>query len=430
MEVKMSICWSCGCEITEENESKEHIIPNNLFGKQKPKTLLCKTCNTEYSKLDRSLGDDFKDIRSFIPTKKDRGKQPFIVVTSDDGTEYKVQNGIPKLNKPDFPKNPEKRIVDGKEQKVYNITTRDEEELNSMIKGLKRKYTDKEVFTEYKNEKEEYLGTLKYNSTILSDQNLRAVAKIAANFYTWKGGNRSEILDVIDYINGNSNKEYVGVYYPGNVSNGASYDISHVIYLRGDNNERILYCYIELFGAINFVVILNDEYDGENIEQHYRLNVETKDDCTEDFKLNLTKDEIEKIISCDIPTEQLKAHYGRIGNILVSKSAHRFIKSLIENILQDKAVDKDVFVSLWEEIGLKLNEYPNWDIWAYCAYHVEVWDQNNFKCSCGSTDHHFCLIGMNIKGNIPFVNLKIICKECGKMSEFESFPKRKSISKH
>ena len=33
----MAICYYCGCEITKENNSMEHIIPNVLRGRLKKK---------------------------------------------------------------------------------------------------------------------------------------------------------------------------------------------------------------------------------------------------------------------------------------------------------------------------------------------------------------------------------------------------------
>lgn len=418
----MSNCWCCGVKITKDNVSREHVIPNALCGKLKSNDLLCIDCNTGYHHLDRTLTEDFKFILANINCKKDRGKQVHIIAKNKNGTEYKLKNGIPELKAPYFPDKPEIKIINGEKQEVYNIIARSQEELTSMRKGLRKKHPDKIVEIVKTEETFEYLSDLDYSDTILSDESFRAVAKIAVNFYILHGGDCDLIQDLISYINGYNNENFVGLYFPDITKDC---DVFHHIFLKGDNAEGILYCYIELFGAINYVIILNDNYDGKDFITQYSFNIETRKENKRSIDISLSKKEIQAIVSNEIPIDQLKTSLINLDNVLNSKNAFKTIKQIIIQVLNEE-IKKNPNLeirNIWPLIKYELEKYPYWKNLQSCAYNLESWDQEGIKCSCGNSDYVFLLISINIKGNVLFVLLKTACKSCGQQINFEYKPK-------
>lgn len=404
------ICWSCGNEITPETSSKEHIIPNALFGKLKPK-ILCKTCNSEFDTIDRSLADDLDSISILVNSKRDRGSAKPLEAKSVSGDIYKIH---PK-GKAEI-----KTMVDLNGDK-YSIKVSNEEELKKINGGIKKKHTIKSfTFKEF----EGYLGPLKLEtSTILSDETFRAVSKIAIDYYIYSGGHRDNILDVISYVKtDNDPKGVVWCYYGKEISiSKKECEILHSIILIGDTSQNILYCYIELYGALNFIVLLSDSYNGINFTKTYFLDVEERQEVTKKVDVSLSREKIEEIIKRqDLDTKMLEEYMGKVGNILLSKRVHDFIMNLVlKTVIDNPHLE---FKNIWDKVQVKFDEYPHWNILALCAYHLKVCCQTGPNCSkdsCDSNEYTYILTSLVIKGTTLFLLLTIFCNICKSSQMYE-----------
>ncbi|NMC34093.1 MAG: HNH endonuclease [Veillonellaceae bacterium] len=406
-------CWRNNEPITKKNESKEHIIPNALCGKRKPKTLLCDTCNNELHFLDRRLSEDLDFILANLSCKRDSGSAPPIIAVSSDGTEYKMKNGKAKLKDPVFPDSPTVAYVDGKKTEIYNIVARSLDEAHAMVEGLKKKYPDKDFVVEMKKI-EVYLDSLNTNSIILSDESFRAIAKIAVNFYMWKVGKKGNIEGAIDYVNGLSKEEIVGIYYNEEAKNLKDCEIAHILYIKGDKEEKILYCYVSLFGAIDFIVLLNDDYNDENYEELYSLNVETRHEDITRFELSLTNTQIKEIINDELPIEDLKRGLGKTNRIIEAKNVLNAVADIITEHIANNNLDTIAkLINEWDNIKSKIDSYPHLAT-LHCPYQVEVRTQPKLKCDCGLDQTVYMLVSLNISGTV-FLQIQIYCNMCGKI---------------
>ncbi|MBK8723793.1 MAG: hypothetical protein IPL95_16540 [Saprospiraceae bacterium] len=87
--------------------------------------------------------------------------------------------------------------------------------------------------------------------------NFRAIVKIALNFYFFKRKKHSHIDRAIDFMIGKIDDiGIVQYFYPDNENLLIKNEISHILYLKGDHNQKVLYCYIELYNLHCFIVIL------------------------------------------------------------------------------------------------------------------------------------------------------------------------------
>lgn len=282
--------------LSAENESLEHVIPNALGGHLKSKQLVCSEINTGmFSKLDAELCKRI-EIAKLIKFKRDDGKnQPEIIGTSNDGLKYSVNN-----------------TQHGKLLSVKPIEHTDENgkrflkfplhQKNEVISArLKKNPLLKEENIEIKIENEDTYNRLDFQNglnIITSTDSFRAIAKIATNFYILKNGDKKYILDIVDFIIGaeNISKINLGYFYPEEFLNIKLEDseVSHILYLKGCKKEKVLYCYVELFNCHCFVVILNSNYSGPEIQETYIWNLVNSKEIDENIFMDISIDIILK----------------------------------------------------------------------------------------------------------------------------------------
>lgn len=90
----------------------------------------------------------------------------------------------------------------------------------------------------------------------------------------------------------------------------ASYPI-HSLVLVGSKMERLLYCHVELFSAFQWYVLLDDDYDGDDIFHSYacRLSDGAEIDFSEYFRYVLTEQE----------SADLASRYKRVGLLKIAE---------------------------------------------------------------------------------------------------------------
>jgi len=122
----------------------------------------------------------------------------------------------------------------------------------------------------------------------------RAVAKIATNFAVLHEISTNYFLDFLMFIKGSDDLTRIklGYYFPKErlLYKFDEDEISHIIYLHGSAEEKILYCYVELFNTHCFIIILNQNYTGPGCNDHYIWDVRKGKQLKKDISLDLTKD--------------------------------------------------------------------------------------------------------------------------------------------
>lgn len=79
-------CYICDNELTEENQSDEHIILNAIGGHLHSHIVLCKKCNSELGeKADSKLAEDLSFYTDMLQVKKNRQKNHKRIMLDKDG---------------------------------------------------------------------------------------------------------------------------------------------------------------------------------------------------------------------------------------------------------------------------------------------------------------------------------------------------------
>ncbi len=412
----MNNCWFCGEKITKKNESLEHIIPNAIFGKLKSKKILCKNCNQELSTLDTILDKSLTFITSLIDLKKDRkGKSKrLLMVDPKTGQKYILGAGFRfEAYNPTI----EKEVKD--DGTIENSFKGDQKQHKKYVESLKKKYPGRKIDVTY-YKKEKIRPQLKDNGDI--SINIRELSlpilKIAINYYMHCNHDIKYINDAIAILKSGKNGEKITwYYYPENdvLNKKENCEILNLLFLKGDNQNRVLYCYISIYGALNFIICLNNNYGGPNFEETYVQNIK-KGKVKRHINIDLSRKLIQTLFKeRKMPTTELKNSLTELTGTLRSNAVHTHIKITLQEIIvenQDKNIDE-----IWKIAELEFNKIPlsDWKNWLLCAPHKKKWEQNK-KCECGPSRFSFELTGRNDDG---FKEVMLIskCKECNESTK-------------
>lgn len=263
-------CYICYTEITSQNETDEHIIINAAGGRLKSKELICEKCHrSEYwEEIDTALAKQLNALSNMLMVKRHRGKpQPIIGDKQSTGEKYLLEvGGKPTLGKPSVEK-----TVDGDKTNI-SITARSEKELRKILKGVAKKHPHFDVEEAMKSAKwrEEYFDeALHFQNQIGGKEVFRAVCKCATNFFVHKKGESSQIKHLIPYIKGEADKDVVWMHYQENLYELEPEESFHLIHLVGKSEDKTLYCYVDYFNTYKYLVLLSDDYTGEDMKETY-----------------------------------------------------------------------------------------------------------------------------------------------------------------
>ena len=98
----MKICALCDAEITKNNYTREHVIPNAIGGRKKVKGFICKSCNSiSGAEWDADLAKKLNPFSLFFRIQRKKGEVPALSFKTTGGEEYILNaDGSMSLTKP------------------------------------------------------------------------------------------------------------------------------------------------------------------------------------------------------------------------------------------------------------------------------------------------------------------------------------------
>lgn len=336
-------CYLTGELITENNESLEHIIPNALGGKIKSKTVLTEDANTKILKdLDVAFNMIFEPFYRRLPLQKDRTVKTGLV-----GIHEKYNQEIVWKENKCFPRKP---IFDSEKKTIYAQTLKiGNGYLYKLIKENKvQKEDDIKIFTDLS-------GTVEFNFKIDNNIFPKGFAKIASGYASYCGVDRQELTGVLDFERKIFRDEIALIpYYPASIQEmfaernflKSQHVPIHSLVLKGSKTDGLLYCYVELFSAFQYIVILNAKYKGEDIYKTYLFDLlASKEISYAEYVDSIVDEEmIKKILpryrDFNFETIEFMVDVAKNKNELLKRYCHkkyRDVESLIAYIeLQEK----------------------------------------------------------------------------------------------
>ncbi|RZK25104.1 MAG: hypothetical protein EOO43_06370 [Flavobacterium sp.] len=156
------------------------------------------------------------------------------------------------------------------------ISGASKQQVLQIASGLQRKFSDIDLDS-IERKLQEGNGLINDNLAIdFSVGNylyLRAIAKIAVNYYLMKVRGSQYLRTIIDVINGvEAAPDYIRDYFvPAGLINNN--EIAHIISVKGSASSKQLYAHIILFNTYSYKVALCNNYDGEAVDLLYRYDV-------------------------------------------------------------------------------------------------------------------------------------------------------------
>lgn len=362
-------CYRCNIEITERNESEEHIILNACGGRLKSKNLLCESCNSIFgNKFDFELAKSTNDIANLLMIKRQDGvPQPIDSFRSATGDKYYLEyGGSPVQAKTHY------EIIQKEGNKArLKIQAKDRKELKKTLIGIKRNYPGIDIEAVLKEAQEKsfyYNDSFEVKSHIGGDGTFKSIAKTAINFFIHKGGESKYIKHLLPYLEGNEKLNIVWMHYPENdIYKPDKDEVSHVLKVIGDSKEKVLYAYVELFNLHCFIIQLNVSYDGKDINSDYVFNVHSYQVKENKTDLKLTRDELISLFEHkdSKPFEKVQNRYARvltIANKIQDKhQLNKIISNAVDNTLgilpEGTVIDEKITSLMFNELMKKLRPF-------------------------------------------------------------------------
>ncbi|WP_430933296.1 30S ribosomal protein THX [Saccharicrinis sp. 156] len=294
---KNMTCYVSKEKLTKANKSLEHIIPNAFGGKLKSFHLLNSYWNEKFGKtIDKTLIKQVP-LPTLLSVNRDRGQNPKIAAYSKGGNKYLIGENSSVEQRPSKPiqttlENGKISIkfIKGQEDGILRSLKKNNPDINidEIRKQIKWDNSKKEVEIFFENK----------FTAITGKDAFRAITKIIVNFYVFSTNEITEVADASLFIKGDfewNNK--IKYYYPNNknIHSLGRDEVSHLIYIKGNQKEKLLIGYLELFSTYNFLIILNDDYNGRNVEFSYCYDLTSDREIKKGISLILTKPEVDKM---------------------------------------------------------------------------------------------------------------------------------------
>ncbi len=285
-------CYICDHELTDTNKSDEHIILNAIGGHLHSDTLLCKNCNNKIGEMsDAQLAEDLSFFTDMLVVKKKRQNPHNQIMQDEHGHEVIVENGGQKiiLRRP---------LITKLNDNTLKITARNEKELKGIVEGLaKRGESVSESIVDI-------IGKAKFikerpclsKNVCITEKAFPSIIKSAVNYYMLLFHDAPTIKHLVPYILGEKNlKDVLYLHLFKNLPyETIEEQVTHMIHLEGNQNTKLLYAMMEFYGTYTYIVVLNSEYNGININKIYTYDTISSQEVTRSFSLPLRIEDLEQ----------------------------------------------------------------------------------------------------------------------------------------
>ncbi|HHY68156.1 MAG TPA: HNH endonuclease [Alicyclobacillus sp.] len=333
----MTTCYLCGTEINHDTWTWEHVLLNSIGGRLKSRDLICRNCNSTFGHdIDSELASQLNLFANLLNISREKGTPPPIYGTTETGNRISLDpGGKPVISKPDISFN---KSESGME---IHFKTRNMSEARKILKGLQRTYPQidiKEILQQAMT-RSEYMKERVFLNTVFGGKKaFRAIVKMAVNFYILSGGHREFIGHLIPYIKHGTVEDPVWFFYDHDeeILDQDPNQVIHGLILKGDPCEQILWCYVELFNALRFIVLLNDHYSGDIIFKEYLYDVLQVNEITKRNTVTVNRSKLLNLLM-EKPreTNTLNHQLKKLSCIIAEKQRSDHLQQLIEQAVKN-----------------------------------------------------------------------------------------------
>ena len=293
--------------LSESNRSLEHIIPNAIGGHLKSKDLICKNCNSNTGqKIDAEISKQLNFFANMLNIERDRGKpQEFKIKDGETGELYRcLPGGVPSRIKPKVIKKNDQLIIKAPDKKIAKqilnkyIGQNLSPDINQIINNA-------EISREYIN------NWCNINISFGGADTFKSIYKTALSFYIYSGGNPYCITK-------------------------DSEEVLHSILIKGNKEIGKLYCYIEYFNAFKYAILLDNYYNGDDLNYTYIYNVLNRQEISEEKIVSTWVSDVHNLFNnLEMCQTLFKDSLSKLMNIISNKQHDDHLNKLLYNALEN-----------------------------------------------------------------------------------------------
>ncbi|MBP5287043.1 MAG: HNH endonuclease [Elusimicrobiales bacterium] len=371
-------CIFCGKNLTQD-EKPEHIIPNALGGKLKSKDIICDSCNNSYSYLDKELAEELSPLTSLIQPKRDNGKTGRSECSIFGVPGEKLSDGSIKVNTIKIKEENGKLILNGILSHTPNSQAEKENKqyldkiLKTAIKDRNQRQASKDKLNRYIELNATDIRSPIVKATIALNNNgnlMLEMLKIITEYYAYSGYDIKYISEVVNVLR---NKDTAKANRITNYYDWQDWSkcegIYHVLCLKGDPTNKILYGIVSIYGVLDVFILLNDNYCGLAIDKTYSFDVKNSQTTMGSLLPNITKDNLNSILQKQRDQKNLQDKINHfLSQTIISPLEPKLISALqdkifgtdeiIEETLFEKSVNKIISDTLSSNLEC-FNSLPN-----------------------------------------------------------------------
>ena len=364
------LCALCGCVLTADNDSEEHIIPNAIGGRKKVRGFICRTCNSDSgSEWDDELASQLNPLSIHLGIKRQRGRVPSQTFPTASGKSVRVN-----ADGTMAPAIPEVTVTTEEETTSIHVRASSKRELRQALKGLQRKHPklrDVDI--------DEVMLEAQENSYYSSDPieirpnfgNIRAgrsLVKSAVALVFDAGIDPSQCDLALDYLLRDDKEPCFGYYYERSrdlVVNRPAKLPFHCVHVVGRSAESTLLAYIEFYGLWRMVLCLSETYSGGDFSHTYSIDPVKGQELDITVNLDLSVSDIREAYEykrydetifeeaiCDVMDTVMEIGFRREGDRVIERA---ITAALAKSSVQDGDVMTEELASrLAEDIAVEM----------------------------------------------------------------------------
>lgn len=352
------LCGLCDAQISDSNDSGEHIIPQSISGRKVVRGFLCRKCNNERGrKWEKALAEQFKQISVFLNIRRQK-KLEAVPVDTVDGTQL--------LLSPDG----STAILESKLQPLSRRDTIEIQQvpphlLKGQIRGLKRRHSVKDIHIESGFSLQDHVYSLRLH--IGDEETHRSTMKSAMAMAVYAGIDASECNIAQRFLRDSKEPcdSCLGLFYSDehDILMERPVPILHCVAVGGDPLTHKLIGYVEYFSTFRWVAVLSDGYLGEAFSKSYAIDPVRGVELKVDVDLGFAMQEIEAILGHRFIDHGVRESAGnRLAAIAVEtrrRKEDEFVAKEIVRIAAAKVIeiDSESVERFTEEVSHKCKEF-------------------------------------------------------------------------
>lgn len=340
-----SKCALCEIVITQDNDTKEHIIPNAIGGKKRVNGFICKKCNmVSGDKWESELAKQLNPLSLLFSIKRDRGVVPSQRFETKTGEKLILNvDGTLVQAKPVYTE----KYLDNEDKININIQARDEKEAKNMLKGVKKKYPKFDIETALSRIQTNFKycsDTLDMSFSLGGAESNRSMLKSVLALAVHAGVPVSCCTRVVDYLNNEKDDICFGYFYQYDLILNRPEGLPlHCVSVKACSKRKQIIGYIEYFGIQRLIVCLSNSYEGDDISSTYAIDLISGNEIALEVDLDITKDEVQQaVISKKFPSEEIESAFHTVMHIARKNDISREFERLINRIFDQTLSKYDI----------------------------------------------------------------------------------------